>query len=59
MAGDIEKNFHAILQAAFEKMHLVGREEFEVQRAVLARTREKLEQLEARVIELEERLNRQ
>ena len=58
VAEDIEKNFHAVLQAAFEKMQLVGREEFEVQRAVLARTRQKLEQLEARVTELEARLNR-
>jgi BMFP domain-containing protein YqiC len=55
LGGEMEKNFHAILQAAFEKMNLVSREEFEVQRAVLARTRDKLEKLEARVAELERR----
>ncbi len=55
LRGDLEKNFHAILQASFTKMNLVSREEFEVQRAVLARTREQLEGLEARVAELEKR----
>lgn len=55
LRGDMEKNFHAILQASFAKMNLVSREEFEVQRAVLARTREQLASLEARVAELEQR----
>lgn len=50
---DLERNFHAILQASFAQMNLVNREEFEVQRAVLARTREQLEGLEARIAELE------
>ena len=53
LRGDLEKNFHAVLQASFAKMNLVSREEFEVQRAVLARTREQLDGLEARVAELE------
>ena len=53
MGADLDKTFHAILQGAFEKMNLVSREEFEAQKAVLARTREKLEKLEARVAELE------
>ncbi len=53
---DLDKTFHAILQSAFEKMNLVSREEFEVQKAVLARTREKLEKLEARVAELDQRI---
>jgi BMFP domain-containing protein YqiC len=53
---DIEKTFHGILQSTFTKMNLVSREEFEVQRAVLARTRTKLEQLEIQVAELEKRL---
>ncbi len=55
MGADLDKTFHAILQGAFEKMNLVSREEFEAQKAVLARTREKLEKLEARVAELERR----
>lgn len=53
LKSDVEKNFHAILQASFSRMNLVSREEFDVQRAVLARTREQLAALEARVAELE------
>ncbi len=53
---DLEKNFRAILQSAFSQMNLVSREEFEVQAALLKRTREKLEALEAQVKELEQRL---
>lgn len=52
-AKDIEKNLRALLASAFAKLDLVTREEFDVQAAVLARTREKLEALEARVAELE------
>ena len=43
---DLEKNFRAALQAGLGKLDLVTREEFEVQKAVLRRTREKLEALE-------------
>jgi len=50
---DIEKNFHTVLQSAFNKLNLVTREEFEVQAALLARTREKLDRMEAVVTELE------
>ncbi|MGD8558182.1 MAG: accessory factor UbiK family protein [Gammaproteobacteria bacterium] len=52
---DIEKNVRAVLQSTFAKMDLVTREEFDVQSAVLTRTREKLEQLEKQVAELEEK----
>jgi hypothetical protein len=41
------------MQAGFQKLDLVSREEFDVQAAVLARTREKLEALEKRLEELE------
>lgn len=51
---DIEKNIHAVLQSAFAKMDLVSRKEFDVQTAVLSRTREKLEALEKQVAELEQ-----
>ena len=47
LKADLETNFSAVLQSTFEKMELVSREEFDVQRKVLARTRDKLEQLEA------------
>ena len=56
MQAELEKNFHAVLQAAFTKMDLVTRQEFDVQRGVLARTRAKLEELEKQVAELEARL---
>jgi len=51
--AEMEKNFHAALQATFAKLELVTREEFDVQQAVLARTRAKLEELEQQVAELE------
>lgn len=50
---DIEKNIRSSMNALFEKMDLVTREELEVQKAVLARTREKVEALEQRLSELE------
>jgi ubiquinone biosynthesis accessory factor UbiK len=46
---DLEKNIRALLQSTFQKLDLVTREEFDVQTAVLARTREKLEALEKRL----------
>lgn len=52
-AGDLEKNIHALLQSAFTKLALVSREEFDVQTEVLLRTREKLEALEKKLVELE------
>lgn len=53
---DMEKNVHALLQSALSKLDLVSREEFEVQKAVLGKTRTRLEQLEQRVAELEQRI---
>lgn len=50
---DMEQQFRAVLQASFDHMDLVTREEFDVQKAVLARTREKLEALEKQLAELE------
>jgi ubiquinone biosynthesis accessory factor UbiK len=57
-AKDIEKNLQALLSAAFAKLDLATRAELEVQSKVLARSREKLTELEARVAELEARLSR-
>ncbi|HEX4583831.1 MAG TPA: accessory factor UbiK family protein [Burkholderiaceae bacterium] len=54
-AADIQKNLKALLMQQFARMELVTQEEFELQRQVLARTREKLEALEARVAQLEAR----
>jgi BMFP domain-containing protein YqiC len=50
---DLEKNFRSVLRSGLGKLDLVTREEFEVQEAVLQRTREKLEALVARLEELE------
>jgi len=55
MRQDIEDNFRSVLKSGLGKLDLVTREEFEVQEAVLARTREKLEALEARLKEFEEK----
>lgn len=52
-AKDIEKNVRALMSAAFSKMDLVTRQEFDVQAELLARTRAKLDDLERRVAELE------
>ena len=52
-AGDgLRDNFRDALRAGLRKLDLVTREEFDVQRAVLARTREKLEALERQLAEL-------
>lgn len=55
-ARDLEKNARAMLGAAFGKLDLVTREEFEVQRELLIRAIEQIDQLEARVAALEEQL---
>ncbi|MBU0592761.1 MAG: accessory factor UbiK family protein [Pseudomonadota bacterium] len=52
-AGDVEKNLRASLQGLFSRLDLVTREEFEVQQAVLVRTREKLDRLEVQVAAME------
>ena len=52
----LQENFKSVLQAGLSRLDLVTREEFDVQRAVLLRTREKLEALEAQVAQLEAQL---
>ncbi|GAB3442074.1 accessory factor UbiK family protein [Massilia solisilvae] len=58
-AKDIERNVKAMMTQGFSKLDLVTREEFDIQAQVLAKTRAKLELLEARVAELEARLTAQ
>jgi ubiquinone biosynthesis accessory factor UbiK len=53
-AADLEKNLRVLLAGLFSRLDLVTREEFDVQRQVLVRTRERLEQLEAKLAELEQ-----
>jgi ubiquinone biosynthesis accessory factor UbiK len=50
---DINRNLRASLESGLARLDLVTREEFEVQSAVLARSREKLAALETRIAELE------
>ncbi len=52
---DVRENFKGILKAGRTRLDLVTREEFDVQAAVLRRTREKLEALEKQIAELEEK----
>lgn len=52
-AADLEKNVKAMLGAAFVRLDLVSREEFDIQREVLARTRARLAELEKQVAALE------
>ena len=56
---DLEGNFKAVLQAQLSKLNLVSRQEFDVQAALLARTQAMLTALEARLKELETKLNPQ
>lgn len=55
-AQDLERNVRAFVAAGLERLDLATREELDVQAKVLARTREKLAALEARVAELERSL---
>ncbi len=49
--AELEAQFKVILESTFSRLDLVTREEFEIQKKVLARTREKLETLERRLAE--------
>jgi BMFP domain-containing protein YqiC len=55
MQEDVQKNIHTLLQGALSRLDLVTREEFDAQTQVLARTREKLEQLEKTLTGLEQK----
>jgi len=57
-AKDLERNLRALLTSAFSRLDLVTREEFDVQRQVLARTRAKLAELEAKLAALENEATR-
>ncbi|MBR7777512.1 accessory factor UbiK family protein [Undibacterium rugosum] len=56
-AKDLEKNVKAMMTQGFSKLDLVTREEFDIQAQVLAKTRARLEALEARVAALEAQLS--
>lgn len=52
--SELETNLRALIQGALTKMELVSREEFDIQAALLARTREQLTALEAKIHQLEQ-----
>lgn len=54
-AADIEKNLRAMLTSSFARLDLVTREDFEVQKEILARAQARLATLEAKIAELEGR----
>ena len=54
LGEDLQRNLKSTLRSGLERMDLVTREEFDIQQQLLARTRAKLEALEARVAELED-----
>jgi len=56
LRDELQQNFKSVLQTGLSRLDLVTREEFEVQRAVLLRTREKVEELQRAVTELEVQL---
>ena len=56
-SAEIEARFKSIVQSALSKLDVVSRDEFDSQMIVLARTRARLEALEAKVAELEEKLS--
>ena len=54
---DVEKNIKSALQAAFSKLDLVSREEFDIQTELLSRTRALVEELEKKISDLEQARN--
>ena len=55
--SELESNLHALIQGMFTKMELVSREEFDIQAALLQRTRQQLEHLQTQVTRLEQAQN--
>lgn len=59
LGAEVQQKIKAAAQATFDKLDLVTRDEFDAQRAVLTRSREKIEQLEKQLAELEARIDDQ
>ena len=57
LGNEFQQKMRTAAQATFDKLDLVTRDEFDAQRAVLSRTREKLEEMEKKLAELESRVN--
>lgn len=58
LKDEAQRNLHAVIQSAVSKLDIVSREEFDAQVAVLKRSREKIDQLEQQLAELNEQLSR-
>ncbi len=58
LTEDVRKNVRAVVSSSLSRLDLVTREEFDIQAAVLARTRARLDTLEKQLTELEARLNK-
>ena len=58
LKNDLEQNFKAVLQSGLTKLDLVTRQEFDIQSGVLRRSRERLEELEARIAALEGKIKK-
>lgn len=58
MQDDLQKNLRSALESGLSRLDLVTREEFDIQSAVLARTRNRIEQLERQIQELEKVIKR-
>ncbi len=57
LSNEVQQKMRAAAQATFDKLDLVTRDEFDAQRAVLARSREKLEAMEKQLADIEARLD--
>ncbi len=57
IANDFEEKTKTVLQRKLAQLDVVTREEFDIQTQVLLKTREKLAQMEAKIMALEEKLN--
>jgi len=57
LADDMKSNIQAVLQSSLSELDVVSREELDIQTAVLEKTRAKLEEIERKLVILEEKLN--
>ena len=57
LKADVDRKIRAVLQSQLAQLDFVSREEFDIQTRVLQRTRQKLEALELKIQQFEEKLN--
>ncbi|MGO2510032.1 MAG: ubiquinone biosynthesis accessory factor UbiK [Vibrio hibernica] len=59
LGSDVNKKVQQVIQGQLNKLDVVSREEFDIQTQVLLRTRQKLNELETKLSEIEKKLNNQ